>query len=120
VAPSCGWTPSRWRPAPGRCGYKVNDQAPSSVTWRVQGGVAQLPPDADRSLVGVPLPLELPATFTSGAGELVADLTVIYCEAETPELCLIEEARVVAPFAVAAGGASEVTLRHTVPPPPEY
>jgi DNA-binding beta-propeller fold protein YncE len=98
-------------------GYKVNDLAPSSVAWRVEGGVVSLPADADRSLAGLRFPLELPATFTPGAGELVADLTVIYCEAVTPDLCLIEEARVVAPLTVAAGGAGAVELRHSVPPP---
>jgi hypothetical protein len=96
-------------------GYKINDQAPSSVAWRASG--AQLAPDADRSLVGVPLPLDLPATFAPGAGEIVADLTVIYCEAVTPDLCLINEARLVAPLTVAAGGGAVVELRLSVPPP---
>lgn len=99
-------------------GYKVNDEAPSSVEWRVTGGVAELPPDADRSLVGLSFPLELPATFAPGSGEVVADLTVIYCEAVTPELCLIEEARIVAPVTVAEGGSGAVELRHAVPLPP--
>ncbi|HWQ15289.1 MAG TPA: hypothetical protein VNL77_20990, partial [Roseiflexaceae bacterium] len=98
-------------------GYKVNGLAPSSVAWRVEGGVVSLPPDADRSLAGLSFPLELPATFTPGTGALIADLTVIYCEAVTPDLCLIEETRIVAPLTVARGGAAAVELRHTVPPP---
>jgi DNA-binding beta-propeller fold protein YncE len=100
-------------------GYKVNDQAPSSVAWRTASGITALPPDADRSLVGATFPIELPATFAPGSGELVADLTVIYCEAVTPDLCLIDEARLIAPLTVAPGGTNTITLRRTVPPPPQ-
>jgi DNA-binding beta-propeller fold protein YncE len=98
-------------------GYKVNDQAPSSVSWRTPSTVTQLPPDADRSLVGATFPIELAATFAPGSGELVADLTIIYCEAVTPDLCLIDEARIVAPLTVAPGGTTTVALRRSVPSP---
>ncbi len=95
-------------------GYKVNDLAPSSVRWQSSGAGATLPPDADRSLAGFAFPLDLPATFARGTGTLTADLAVIYCEADTPELCLIEEVRIIAPFTVADGGAPALELRHTV------
>jgi hypothetical protein len=48
-------------------------------------------------------------------GDLVADLTLVYCEAETPELCLIEMVRFEVP--VRRGGRnapSEVVLAHHV------
>lgn len=93
-------------------GYKINDLAPSSVRWNTDGGVI-LPVDADRSLAGMRFPLEIPATFT-GTGSLTADMTLIYCEATAPKVCLIEEVRLIAPFAVADGGATRLALRHTI------
>jgi DNA-binding beta-propeller fold protein YncE len=100
-------------------GYKVNDLAPSAVRWQTQGNAVILPADADQALAGLSFPLEIPAAFAAGAGTLTADLTVIYCEAETPELCLIEEARLVAPLNVAAGGASALELPYTIALPRE-
>lgn len=93
-------------------GYKVNDLAPSSVHWSANGGVT-LPADADRSLAGMRFPIELPAVF-SAAGALAADVTLVYCEATAPKVCLIEEVRLIAPFIVAEGGEPTLTLRHTI------
>jgi DNA-binding beta-propeller fold protein YncE len=95
-------------------GYKVNDLAPSSVRWSVEGQALTLPADADRSLAGMPFPFDLPAAFRSGAGTLTADVGVIYCEAITPKLCLIEDVRIVAPFVVGQDGEQMLTLHHTV------
>lgn len=94
-------------------GYKVNDQAPSAVTWHTDANAVTLPADADRSLAGLSFPLDLPASFTSD-GTLTADLTVIYCKAITPDLCLIEEVRLVAPFTLADGAPAVLELRHEV------
>lgn len=93
-------------------GYKINDLAPSSVRWNTDGGII-LPVDADRSLAGMGFPLELPATFT-GDGALTADMTLIYCEATAPKVCLIEEVRLIAPFVVVDSGATRLSLRHTI------
>ncbi|MGB9752316.1 MAG: hypothetical protein C0183_12045 [Roseiflexus castenholzii] len=93
-------------------GYKVNDLAPSSVRWSIDGGIT-LPADADRSLAGMRFPLELSATFTA-AGTLTAEIALIYCEATKPKVCLIEEVRLVAPFTVASHGAPVLALRYTL------
>ncbi|MDZ4720368.1 MAG: thioredoxin-like domain-containing protein [Roseiflexaceae bacterium] len=95
-------------------GYKVNDLAPSAVRWRVGGQVVALPTDADRSLTGMHFPIDIPATFATGAGDLTADLTVIYCEANTPKLCLIEEVRLIAPVIVGDRGANTLDLRYEI------
>jgi hypothetical protein len=95
-------------------GYKVNDQAPSLVSWRVDGDVAELAEPGDRSLAGMKEPLELPVTLRAGAGTLTADLTVIYCAAETPTLCMIDEVRLVAPLLVRGDGPHTLELRHRV------
>lgn len=95
-------------------GYKVNDLAPSSLRWSLAGAGIALSPDADRSLAGLSFPFDLPATFSTGSGTLTADVAVIYCEADTPELCYIEEVRIEAPFTVIGGGAPALELRHAV------
>jgi hypothetical protein len=95
-------------------GYKINDLAPSAVHWRVGGQVVALPADADRSLTGMHFPIDIPATFATGAGDLTADLTIIYCEANTPKLCLIEEVRLIAPIIVGAQGDSTLHLDYEI------
>ncbi|MFQ5555016.1 MAG: hypothetical protein ACE5GC_06570, partial [Acidimicrobiia bacterium] len=98
-------------------GYKVNEQAPSSVVWDAPGDVALLAPDADRSLTGVTFPVEIGVEFLSGEGVLLADLTVVYCRDDAESLCFIEQLRFHQPVTVADGGASSVTLPHVIPLP---
>ncbi|MEZ4710695.1 MAG: thioredoxin-like domain-containing protein [Caldilineaceae bacterium] len=103
-------------------GYKINDLAPYSMEWHVQntgaGDLVVLEPDANRSIAGPEFPLTLDATFQPGQGTLTADLTIIYCEAETESLCLIDQTRLEQPLVVAAANTdvaeSEVTLTYQV------
>ncbi|NNF69404.1 MAG: hypothetical protein HKN01_06500 [Acidimicrobiia bacterium] len=100
-------------------GYKVNEEAPSSVTWTVNGDAARLAGDADRSLTGVTFPVEIGATFESGSASVVADLNVVYCEATTPDLCLIQQIRFVTALTVSEdAGATTVPLAYSVVLPP--
>ncbi len=93
-------------------GYKINDLAPSSVHWDIDGGAA-LAGDADRSLAGIQFPLEMPVTFT-GSGTVAADIVLIYCEAIKPKVCLIAETRIAAPFVTAEGGSAVLPLPYTL------
>lgn len=95
-------------------GYKVNDQAPSSMAWKVDGDVVVLPSDANRSIVAPEFPLELDATFDRGEGKLAGDLTIIYCEAEKPRICLIEQVRLEVPVKVKDSGDNVLRLRHSI------
>ncbi len=97
-------------------GYKVNDIAPFSMVWTVDGDVAELT-DADQSMVAPAFPLEVEAEFSAGTGSLLTDLTVYYCTAESEELCLIERVRIIAPLEVGEGPA-DVVLSYMIPPPP--
>ncbi len=98
-------------------GYKLNDLAPFSLLWGAGGGVVELPPDADRSVVAPEFPIAVPVTFVAGSGLVSADLTIYYCEAATTELCLIDLVRLQLPVEVRAGGAAAATLRYAVSPP---
>jgi DNA-binding beta-propeller fold protein YncE len=87
-------------------GYKVNPLAPSRFEWKIDGGVAELAPDAVGSIVNPSFPLEVPATFTSGNGSITGDLYIVYCESEQESICLIDQARVVVPVTVGSGGTT--------------
>ena len=94
-------------------GYKVNPLAPSRFEWRVEGGVADLAPDATGSIVNPSFPLEIPVTFTAGTGSITGDLYVVYCESEQESICLIDQARVVVPVTVGSGSTT-VPIRYAV------
>jgi DNA-binding beta-propeller fold protein YncE len=100
-------------------GYKVNELAPSSMTWMVEDGVVLLPPDANRSVVAPQFPMELDVTFKEGRGVLTADLTIFYCEAETESICLVEQVRLEAPLVVETDGDHVLELAHVIELPDE-
>ncbi len=72
-------------------GYKLNDDAPSSLVLGA-GGVARFAGGGAADLTGRQVPARLPADFLS-SGELVADLTAVYCQETAQSLCLIEQVR---------------------------
>lgn len=98
-------------------GYKVNDLAPFSMTWSVEGGVAELG-DADQSIIAPEFPLRVPATFIVGEGLVTAELTVYYCTTEAEGLCLIEQTRLEAPIRVEPGAAHAAAISYDIPLPP--
>ncbi len=64
-------------------------------------------------LTGTELPVGIPVVYTA-SGDLTADLTLVYCEAETPELCLIEQVRFEIPLTVEPRGAKRIALTYEV------
>ncbi len=96
-------------------GYKVNEDAPSSVQWFVSGDAVTMDEAANQSLTGVTFPVEIAAEFAAGASSVTADVTVIYCRADAESLCLIEQVRFMAPINVVAGGPSaRIPLPHAI------
>jgi DNA-binding beta-propeller fold protein YncE len=96
-------------------GYKVNEDAPSSVQWFVSGDAVTMDETANQSLTGVTFPVEIAAEFAAGASSVTADVTVIYCRADAESLCLIEQVRFMAPINVVAGGPSaRIPLPHAI------
>lgn len=98
-------------------GYKVNDLAPYSMMWTVEGDAIALASDADRSVVAPEFPLEVGATFSAGEGQVTGDLTIYYCTADAESLCLIEQVRIEAPVVVTPGADSGLVLEHVIPQP---
>jgi DNA-binding beta-propeller fold protein YncE len=95
-------------------GYKVNEQAPSSMEWRAEGDVAEFAADAGRSLTGVQFPQEVGVTYTAGSGEVTGDITIIWCSDDAESLCFIEQLRVTVPVTVGATGESTITISHEI------
>jgi thiol-disulfide isomerase/thioredoxin len=99
-------------------GYKVNDRAPFSIEWLVDGEAESLihlsAEDANRTIIKPEFPLSFPATFTEGEGEITADLVIFYCEAEAESLCFIERIRVTTPVTISSGGGDTLNVPHTI------
>jgi sugar lactone lactonase YvrE len=96
-------------------GYKVNEDAPSSVQWFVSGEAVAMKDSANRSLTGALFPVEIAAEFSEGESSVTADVTVVYCRADAESLCLIEQVRFLASITVTGDGPSaRVPLSHVI------
>ena len=87
-------------------GYKVNDDASSSVTLADQGGVASFPAGERFDLTGTRFPVSVPLQLREGLGMITADLALVWCRKDAEGLCLLERARFEVPIDVAATGPS--------------
>ncbi len=94
-------------------GHKVNEEAPSSVEWLIDGAVVTLNA-ATADLTGTEFPVMFPATFTPGQGRLTADLNLVWCADDAESLCFIERARIGGDLEVADGGGDEVVIDYEI------
>lgn len=95
-------------------GYKVNEDAPSTVELTATDGLATFPDGVIQSLTGADLPISLPMTVIAGAGTVTADVTLLYCRSDSEGLCIIEQVRFEQTLVVVADGPQEVVLPYTV------
>ncbi|MCL1600249.1 MAG: redoxin domain-containing protein [Actinomycetia bacterium] len=99
-------------------GYKVNEEAPSTLTIAGGGVIASLPAGATYDLTGTDLPVSVPVELVEGSATVVFDVTLIYCETVATSLCLIDQTRFEVPMDVGSSGAStQITLNRTIPDP---
>jgi len=99
-------------------GYKVNEDAPSSLT--VAGGktLLDLSTGETGDLTGTKLPASVLVDLFEGDGDVTIDVTLIYCESETTSLCLIDQVRYEIPIAVGPPGVStQIVIPRTIPSP---
>ncbi len=98
-------------------GYKVNEEAPSSLTIDVDGNAVA--PQADvADLTGASLPVRLPVALSDGSAAVTADLVLVYCREGAESLCLIEQVRFRLDVTVAADASSgAIVLEHAVAAP---
>jgi DNA-binding beta-propeller fold protein YncE len=91
-------------------GYKVNPDAPGSLSWGGDVGLFAQP--VHESLApSFPLAFELDVI---APGVITGDLGLVYCEEEREAICLFERVRFEVPVAVSAAGGSEVRIGHTI------
>lgn len=89
-------------------GYKVNEDASSSIVWAAEGGVATFPDDPTVDLTGAHFPVEMAVDLEEGSGALLGDLTLVWCREDAEGLCYFEQRRIEAPLDVVATGPSPV------------
>ncbi len=73
-------------------GYKVNEEAPSSLEVTVDG-TAVAPGASTTDLTGTTLPVAIPVALAPGVADVTADLVLLYCRNDAESLCLIEQSR---------------------------
>jgi len=99
-------------------GYKVNEEAPSSLS--IVGGttLASASGGGSFDLTGTSLPASVPLELVEGSGTVIFDVTLIYCQSEATSLCLIDRARFEVPMTVGPSGTStQLTLNRVIPEP---
>ncbi len=94
--------------------HKINEDAPSSVSFDVDSRIMDLPGGFEQSITGANLPVKINAAFAPGETTLTADVTLLYCRNDAEGLCIIEQVRFIQPVSVGDGGADIVVLPHTV------
>ena len=95
-------------------GYKVNPQAPSRFVWTVEGEGMTVAPDASGTVIDPSFPRMFDVHLTEGRGVLTGYISVVYCDADTELICLIEQVRMVVPYTVRPAGAIQAVLTHVV------
>ncbi|MGI9584820.1 MAG: thioredoxin-like domain-containing protein [Acidimicrobiia bacterium] len=99
-------------------GYKVNEEAPSSVVVSSGESLLSLASAETGDITGTNLPVELGITLHEGTGTATLDVTLIYCENEALSLCLIDQARFEVPLTVGPPGeSSQIVLTRTIVDP---
>src|SRR5680860_782771 len=87
-------------------GYKVNENASSSLFLVEDGGVTTFPDGARIDLTGTTFPVVVPVALHKGAGVLTADLGLVWCRKDAEGLCLFEQTRFEIPLDVVTSGPS--------------
>ena len=99
-------------------GYKVNEDASSSLFLFEEGGIASFPNGDRTDLTGTEFPVPIGMTLNSGTGSIVADLTLVWCREDAEGLCFFERLRYVIPAQVTASGpAAAIELPLTLEAP---
>jgi thiol-disulfide isomerase/thioredoxin len=99
-------------------GYKYNNAAPFTAIW-ADNPVAQIPAESREVRIIHPEgPVEIPAAFVAGQGDVPLDLTIYWCEGVNETLCFVDRAKLVLPLTVLPDNDSHTaTFDRTLVPP---
>ena len=99
-------------------GYKVNEEAPSSVVIASGNEVASFAGSDTADITGTALPRDLTLIVEEGTAVARFDVTLIYCEAVNTSLCLIDRTRFEVPItATSSGPSAQIRLAKTIEAP---
>ncbi len=99
-------------------GYKINDLAPFSMDWTVEGEAITFESEvANRRTIDPDFPLTFPVHFVGGQSEITGDLVIYFCELDSQSLCSIERVRVTAPLVVDSDGGTTLSIQHVIEAP---
>jgi DNA-binding beta-propeller fold protein YncE len=90
-------------------GYKINDEAPLSISWRLDGKQ-----EVATFHAGDPVQLEL---RVSANASLILEVTVYYCQKEDERLCLIHDGQLEIPLEVSPGAADSISIPYSIQDP---
>lgn len=96
-------------------GYKINDDAPSSVVVSAGSAVVGLAEGIDGYITGSDLPATVDVELNAGQDTVLIDVTLVYCREDAQSLCFIDRTRYEVPITVAASATgSAITLVRTI------
>ncbi len=99
-------------------GYKVNEDAPSSLVVAGGQAILDLSDGESGDLTGTSLPASVSVDLVEGRGAVILDVTLIYCESVATSLCLIDQVRYELPVDVGpAGPSTQIVIQRTIPKP---
>jgi DNA-binding beta-propeller fold protein YncE len=96
-------------------GYKVNQDAPSSVSISGGDSVARLAAGSTGDITGTDLPVTIPIDLTEGQDTVFIDVTLVYCREDAQSLCFIDRMRYEIPLTVTSSGSDDqIRLTRTI------
>ncbi len=98
-------------------GYAPNAEAPSEIEVSSSAGsIVDLTGKHSFSGPGPRFPISFPAAFNQGTTQLTVNLSVVYCQDQKAQVCLIHQARLEIPVTVgkAAGGKPVLAIDYQV------
>lgn len=99
-------------------GYKVNEDAPSSLVIVDGASIVSFESDTAGDITGTNIPATIPIVLTEGSGSALFDVTLIYCRADATSLCLIDQVRYEVPLNIGPEGASSQLVLNRLEPLP--
>ena len=90
-------------------GFKVNEDAPSSISVSSGDSLVALNGGDPLDLTGTDLPIDVAVEFGEGTSQATFDVTIIYCSFDATSLCYIDQVRYLSLIHI-----SEPTRRATI------
>lgn len=95
-------------------GYKVNEDAYSSISLSSASGQVEFSHDGEIVETGLEFPLEIEVLSADGDDALTVEFSIVYCEKDKETLCFIEKGLIELPVSFRRFAPSSVRISHTI------